>query len=316
MPCWSPFFLSDKARLKLEELVRQCPSVFSFAENRPLAATLSSIGLIAEMGGPLDRLSVHFEGGSPWKGELVVWGNEVGARLWREEAEELKPLTEGLAQFLHPFSVDPKGRLSHLIIFPALVADQFRKVGLELVIVRDWILNSGLKSDRSKAVEYTKSNLWEITENLSHTHASLIHRRKLPFFGTHDLADHLMGADCKGLDLSQALTEKVLEKFEMIFEGGMAPSFYSLIISYLIGLALDDLAQPRWYGSVTHRLLVEELLLRIEAPFWEENDIEGVFLPTTFNQLVAAMRSPLEEYKEKIRSGLGLLEEELLRYKA
>lgn len=307
---WQAFPIAGKARANLIRMAASREPVIPFAEHRPLASALACLGLQAEMGGTLDRLGEAFgippSPGVAWQSETIEYKGELGLRLWKNDVEEFHPTEERLSFFLHPLSIDEDGKLSRLVFFPALIADAFRARGIELVIVRDWILHSGLVEDRAQAVDYTRGNVWEIGQNIAYLQAGLMRERRLAFFGTHDLADHLMGATREGLDRSRPLVDRIWETYGRVFAGEASP--YALTLSYLIGLALDDLAQPQWYGSRHHEAFIDRLLARLENDDGPDFDL---FLPTSFNDVVAAMRDKSEAFEARVTEALEKLDQEM-----
>lgn len=313
---WQKYEINDSVRTKLIRLVEKQEPVFSFAQNRPLASLLTCFGFQAELGGKLDRFSQAMgidtsqTSFNPWKSEIIEYQKEIGIRLWVNGAEEFRP-TEGLVPFFNSLSIDPLGQFSQVIIFPAQIADLLLSQGVELVIVRDWILRSGLVQDRENALDYTKSNVWEIAQNCTLIQAQIMNNSQLAFFGTHDLMDHIMGATGSGLLQSQPLTSRILKCYETLFSSFRPTSNTHLILSYLIGMVLDDLAQPRWYGSKDHSLLANKILDHLNTLTLPVSEIGEVFIPNSFTPILNLLRSEDPNFAFKVDKEISSLLNEI-----
>lgn len=274
----------------LARRVRSLDEVFSFEEHPALASLCACVGLRFEMGNPLyDRLSPFLgrEPGDAWKSELVIRDGELGIRLEPADGRPLQPRHPDLRYILDAASLDSQGRLTSAVIFPRTVSATFAKKGFRLVIVRDWILASALNSDPQKAVSYLEANTWEIQSSPVRIQGPMMLRRDLAFFGTHDIVDHLFGLDRTGFEKLRATQAQVVEKVSEVFRRTTHPHGATLIVAYLLGIVLDDLAQPRWYGSEAHEAVLEHC----QSLLGRDSARETHLPPSSFHEVVRSMRS-------------------------
>lgn len=277
-----------------QDLVRRLQSreqILRFEEDPLFASLCTCFALDFEIGNPeFDRLSpfLGVEDLSVWEKTFVTRDNEVGLKLRRRDGVPLQPKHPDLCYLLDRSSIDEKGELSQAILFPRQIAATFREKGFHLVIVRDWILSTALCLDPGHTVRYLSTNEWEIRSHVAGTQAPMMTRNELAFFGTHDIVDHLFGADKSGFESLRAMHNRVLECFARLLQGPALHSRPHLLLAYLIGVALDDLAQPRWYGSVTHLETVDYCLAALEQAVVREAD---PVLPESFHAVAQWMRS-------------------------
>lgn len=277
-------------KIRLVSLLQTKPEIFSSADDPALAALCTCAGLQFELGErDFDRLSPFFGVDianireNPWASEIFIQDGRIGIKLWRKDGVALCVKHQGFSDIIDPSSFDARGELFEIVIFPADVAEKFRHKGFELVIVRDWILNSSLCLDQQKRVSYLLTNEWELDRCIANMQARLMTNHQLAFFGTHDVVDHLLGADRQRFDAFQTLFCRVQESLARV---SVNASKAQRMVSYLMGVVLDDMAQPRWYGSQKHASLLQ----------WAEADLERTFphdvkiLPQSFHRLAAVLR--------------------------
>ncbi len=291
--------LDLSAKLRLAERIRQGNPVLTFSEDPALASLCTCLALEREVGNPeFDRLSPFFgvlppkSAENPWNSEIFAKGDDLGIRFTRRDGKPLQVRHADFAKILAPESLGDHGELQQVVIYPNRVAVQFRARGFELVIVRDWILASALDVTGENRVSYLLTNEWEIRQNIARQQVDLMTKRQLPFFGTHDVVDHLLGADADRYDHFCDLFLEVQTILNAVFADAKAPSRRQLIVSYLIGVLLDDLAQPKWYGSSAHAHLVRSALSALQdaARPCVAVCVEPLILPPTFHSLVEALR--------------------------
>lgn len=274
--------LDAGARCALARRVREQSELIRFDAEPALASLCASVGLQFELGKPaFDRLSPFF-GATDLETEIICTDSEFGVRLKRKDGGAFQARHRDLANVIDPSSLDERGELSRIVIFPARVAKTYARKGFELVVVRDWILSSSLAEDDESRVPYLFANEWEIQSNIARTQAWLMTKRRLAFSGTHDIADHLLSADA---DKFGALSGLFEEARDVLDEG--PPSNAHLLVAYFIGVLLDDLAQPRWYGSAAHATAIREALRELDDMAPREVPLA---VPDWFHQRVAAIR--------------------------
>jgi hypothetical protein len=281
------------SKRNLVQRLQSRDEILRFEQDPLLASLCTCLGLEFEIGNPAFDRFTPFLGGEPtdfWQSQLVVRDGEVGIRIERADGQPLQPRHPDLAHLLDPDSLDRNGHLTKAILFPRQIAERYERRGFKLVIVRDWILNSALSLDATKTVSYLVANEWEIRSLISKTQAPMMMRNELAFFGTHDIVDHLFDSDSAAFARGRELYEKVVSVFEQVMGGTTRVSRPHLLLAYLIGVALDDMAQPRWYGSRTHTWVVENCLLALKEAVEQTGPLD---LPDSFHALAAIMRAPI-----------------------
>lgn len=299
---WQKFEVSDELIAGLARKLEAKEEIFSFRSEPLLASLISCLGLQFELGKKeQDRasflLGVDLEklpgGANPWRTEIIALGDQIGLRAWVPGREELAPLHEDFRLILHPLSMQ-NGRLSQLVIFPMQVAQAYEARGIELVVVRDWALSAFLS--RSRNLNYQKTNREEIEQNIALLQMKLMRGRRLAFTGTHDLGDHLLGGHAGGIAQSDSLLADLEHVYAKVFAPGKGLRS-QLVASYLVAVMLDDLVQPQWYGSTGHTLIARRALALIEV-LAKRPDIPAVFLPQSFHEIVARLRSREASFAE------------------
>ena len=298
---------SETKRILVEKL-KNGPELITYAEEPTLASLCTALGLQFEMGKrDSDRLSPFFgvdvpvSGENPWCNEIFTHEGEFAIRFFRADKQLLEVRHPDFCHILDPSSFAETGALTQLVIFPARVARTFADKGFGLVVVRDWILTSALCDSEENRVSYLFANEWEIQNNIAHTQAKLMTQRQLAFSGTHDIADHLLGADAARFDECRDLFVEAVQVFTHVFWKRASATKQKLLLSYLIGVVLDDLAQPRWYGSLKHRFLAKKALDEL-LQIAQAQDVGTWALPPSFQQLIDSLRQK-EEPLLQLESG-------------
>lgn len=305
--------LTPRARENLRALVARQPAVFGIESEPLLGGLLACLGILGELNTRLDRLA-EFLGADGRKlvGEVIREDGEYGLGVAFADGGELRPISRELLPFFAPSSVAADGTLRRMAIFPERIARFYRARGIELVIVRDWILSTCLAEAPELAVDYNHANAWELVNNIGFQQAELMVLKGLPFFGTHDIVDHLAGASAAGLDLSGPLVERVYRKMQSVFYcgNGSAPD---LLISYFFGILLDDFAQPRWYGCARHGWLAERMLA-----LWDERPLPGPLaleelptVPSYWSAWIESLRAGRPTFREEQESYLARFRSEV-----
>jgi hypothetical protein len=285
--------MDSSSRRRLAEKLQAGTEILRFEEDPLLASLCACMGLHFEIGDPAyDRLSLFFgvdpAAENPWRKEIITAGEKIGLRLTRKDGRPLEVRHPDFANLLDASSFDEKGELTRLVLFPADIARTYATKGFDLVIVRDWFLNTCLGDDERR-VPYLYANRWEIEENIALTQARLLARPQLAFFGTHDIADHLLQLDRDRFESFRPLYDEVLGTFDEVFPAGEKKSGPVLLVSYLLGIVLDDLAQPRWYESRRHEALARMAMPALRALGGARGPTAD--LPPSFHSLVERLRS-------------------------
>lgn len=275
---------------------------FSFIEEPRVAALVSSLGIQREVLTVSNELVGHVfdaETGREvqWhemRSELVASGESIGVRIWVPGSSVLTIVNEGLAAFVNPrFSLDAKNNLGQLVFFPESVDQILRLEGGELVIVPEWGLNT-IFGGFDPGVHFYQTNLWEIDNNDTLRFARLLGRRQIPLLGTHDLTAHSAGVRRAEMDRLAALGDRIADLLGSYFSSakGAKVNRASLIIPYLIGVLLDDLAQPVHYGSKKRLFVIDALLEVIRSnPINLTEPRRILRAPRAFRRLIEFTRS-------------------------
>lgn len=279
-------------RQRLAAKLRTHGEVLRFADDPALVSLCTCIGLQMEVGAPaLDRLSPFWGvDGRRLHSECILEGSDVGIRWWRDDGEALELRHEDFRYVVDRASFDANGRLRQIVVFPARVAAQFRRRGFELVVVRDWFLTAGFGDEHAR-VNYLYANDWEIRNVVARTQAQLMQRRQLVFSGTHDVVDHLLGAEAEGYATALPTVSSALAALEEAFPGEAEETTGAHVVAYFLAVVLDDLAQPRWYRSTKHQQCAQRLANALPAARlrpWRLAD----GLPAGFHAMVAHLRAP------------------------
>jgi hypothetical protein len=290
--------ITSSVRRKLVDKVQRQSEVISFEDDPALASLCTALGLQFELGRiDYDRMSPFFgvepssDGNNPWISEIISRDSKVGLRFRPKDGRKLEIRHPDFRYIIDPSSFDDKGELSHIVIFPGDIAATYKAKGFQLVIVRDWILTSSLNLDERTQVPYLYANQWEIENNIAATQVRLMVKNQLAFSGTHDVVDHLLGAHSSRFNVFRDLFQQVFKTYEVVFPQGQSRSWNVLVHSYLIGVLLDDLAQPKWYGSKNHEALLRMALMNIRGNQPPASDSKRAEFPPSFHALVDCLRS-------------------------
>lgn len=270
------FDLEDpKLCSKLRSLVQNSNEVFSIEEEPAKGAMCALRGLVFEFMNPeLDRLSPFFgidfsETRSAFNIQCVEseeWG--LGIKIERLNGLSFEARHLDLVHILNQESFS-ESELKRIVIFPLEVASRFKKLGIQLVIVRDWILQTALHDQGLAPLNYFICNESEQEMVIGATQAQLMKNYNLPFFGTHDIVDHLFGLNRINFESSQKMASKVLPTLLSLQQNRERAEAVELKMAYASGVLLDDLAQPKFYNSSKHfealELLDEALKIKSSA---------------------------------------------------
>jgi len=169
-------------------LVRQ-PEIVSFKDELKLASLVASLGIQREAGTLNDEMArfvFDAETGEiiPYhhiRSELVQYNGAVGVRIWAEGHERIDLRFRGIQPLLHPrFSYREDGSIYQCVFFPESIAKILALQGAELVLVREWGMNTifgGFDPEK----HYYQTNFWELENNDTLRFAKLVESRKIPF---------------------------------------------------------------------------------------------------------------------------------------
>ncbi len=284
--------LSSSARLRLAEKLNSLSEPFGFEGDPALASLCTAVGIQSELGKKdFDRLSPFFTNESEedfLKSDIIIQDGKIGLRLFRKDQKNLQVRHPDFAYLIDKDSFNEQEELAQILIFPMDIAETYRRRGFQLVIVPTWLKSSVLDED---AVKYFYANSWEVRNNIALTQVNLMLNQQLPFFGTHDIVDHLLGADINQYNILRMLYCESAPILNRVFQGEKRSSLSHLLVSYLIGVLLDDLAQPKWYASARHSQLVRTALAVTEGNSLKILQKDEVIIPNSFHRLMTAVRS-------------------------
>ncbi|NRA67480.1 MAG: hypothetical protein HRU19_23570 [Pseudobacteriovorax sp.] len=270
----------------------------SFQKEPQLASLCCCLGLDFEIGRPdYDRLSALVGLAEPnklvsWSTEFVESGGEIGIIMTPPNSETLLPQHPDLSNILDRKSMNTQGQINRLVIFPHLVANHYYSKGLDLGILPEWMLSL---LDPSYDSSYFVANLDEANNNIVDSQLNLLTSKRLVFSGTHDISDHLIGFHTRGLNANHSFFLSVQKRLNAIDPASKQNASYYLL-SYLVAVLLDDLAQPLWYESDLHKTVIKAALQQIESEKSLQRS-ELKHLPHSFHKLVASMRQlPKQEF--------------------
>ena len=261
----------DKECLR-SELLRQ-QSVFSISANPKLGVILASLGVQQEVGTINDQLSRYLFNASTEKqipteclrSELIEYNGHVGVRIWAEGIDNFDLRIKGLRILLNPeLSLDNDGSVKQLVFFPESIAKIKSLENADLVIVKEWALNTIFGGFDPKKRFY-ETNSWELVENDALRYTELLENRQIAFVGTHDLAAHMSGLQKEEFAELQALGTKTRKRFAKYFSEMKRASVCSLVLPYAAGVLLDDLAQPGNYGALGRRFAFDAVMDAIDS---------------------------------------------------
>lgn len=292
------FTITSEMKSNLRMVLQKQPAIFSFSEQPALASLIACLGLQFEMGrSGWDRLSVPLGielqdyRQNPWHSKIITVDEQIGICFWIPKRIEFFPRHADFAEILHPLSLDQKGKLSQIVIFPNQVAQKYARRGLDLVIVKDWVLSSFLAEGfEERPVNYFHVNAHEIASNSARWQAQLLAKNQVAFSGTHDVADHLLGGGSNGFRDKSEFYQRVQSIYEFIFSKSSSEKS-SLIVSYILGVLLDDMAQPQWYESAAHLEFAQKTLSWLQSATTHSPRVRTLSLPRSFDFFMLALRS-------------------------
>lgn len=300
----------DLLRSRFTELAEET----AFSDEPLLASKVAAYGIFREIGTINDELARFIfdaDTGTPvlresLKAEFVEWRGLFGVRIHSTQSTRLELRTKGFYEVVHPgLSKNEDGTLHSLYIFPEIIREIAKGEGVELVLVKTWGMNS-IFGGFDPAKEYYQTNFWEIENNDALKFADLIRRRRLALMGTHDLIAHVAGLDHLHWPLLVENANRVYESINAYFKTTTKPSVSALILPYLMGVVLDDLAQPPSDSSKSHLAVLEELitvLAKRDVPANLPTLLKE--FPRSFQDLVELSRNTAaskSEIKEKVKN--------------
>ncbi len=227
------------------------------------------------------------------RAEIIEYHGFTGVRIWAEGYDRLDLKLKGIRELLHPtFSFNPDGTVKQCVIFPESVAKIAKLQGAELVLVSEWAINTIFGGfDRSKL--FYETNAWELVHNDALRYSGLLESRQIAFLGTHDLTAHISGMSRLALDELQTLGAEALQRFHRYFGFMKKPSVYSLVLPYAAGVLLDDLAQPRNYGSPGRRFVFEKVMAALDRRMIDPAEPRLLTrFPDSYEKLIQLARDP------------------------
>src|SRR5690349_10830170 len=206
-----------------------------FETEPELAAEIAALGLWREIGTINDQLSrklvtADTRSSLPMecaRAELIEYHGYIGVRIWYEDHKRLMTTRRHLEALLHPsLSFNDDGTIRQLVIFPITVARIAQLEDTRLVIVPSWALDLPL-TDRHHATAYyldfaTPEQWARVPQQVLH-YCRLTENQVIPFFTTHDLADHLAGFFAVSWSLLGGLARRIRECLERVFADCSAP---------------------------------------------------------------------------------------------
>jgi hypothetical protein len=296
-----------------------------FAKNPKFSAVIASLGLCHEIGTVNDELApLIFDANTgvvvppkSMKAKLVKLGDLTGVRIYSEASTRLDVRLRSVGDLLHPdYSFNPDHTMRELVIFPEIIAKIVALQGVELALVRDWGMNTVFGGfDGSHG--YYQTNYWELSSNDALIFAELIKEGRLAFLGTHDFVAHITGVKAENLTSLRRDAETVHKSITNYLKDSQTPSLASLILPYIIGVVLDDLAQPPVYrsedgGTGRHAFLRELLAELNRAAISPKTPTTLLEFPEQFIKIMDLARAPgIEKDPSLIRSSVRSLVREI-----
>ena len=305
----------------LRDRFRKLDEVTPFRANPKLCALIASFGIVREIGTVNDELARFIfdtDLGQPvplssLKGELIEWNSLNGVRITSTVSQRLELRTNGFYDLVHPgLSKNTDDTLHALHIFPEILAKIAAEEGVELVTIKSWGENSifgGFDPEKS----YYQTNLWEIENNDVLKFSGLIGNAQIALLGTHDLIAHIAGIRRDAWPALKQQAQTVFQAVEDYFLSTPKPSIAALILPYTIGVILDDLAQPPTYGSVSHTVVLNELLRQLAEKSIPANLATLLTsFPKSFQRIIDLSRTyGIEQNKELIKTTVSSMVSEI-----
>jgi hypothetical protein len=304
-----PYTLTAKERERLRGFISAQGEVFKFSTDPKTASLIAALGIHQEVGTLNDDLArfVFEKDGitlvprTALKSELVKLGSRFGVRIWAMGRTEIVVRLPGFKALLHPeHSFNADGSTREIVIFPETIAQIIALENVEAVLVKAWVLNT-VFGGLGAGAQYYEVKLWDIENNDTLLFSRITEKRLVPFLSTHDLAVHISGLKGKEWDEIEKDAARVRKSLEIYFLGVKKPSVGALILPYLTGVVLDDLAQALVYRSPGHLAVLNELLRVLDARELAPG-LGGrlVTFPEKFNAIVELARSSDVDQIERV----------------
>lgn len=314
----SHFDLTEEILKGLETKLRSLPRITPLSEDFEFSSLLTSYGILREVGSPNNEIARFvFDAdknevvpSDSLRGKIVCLGKTFGVEIECSLTDRLEVKAYGVRELLHPdYSFHEDGTIKKLVIFPEAVAKIASLQNITLVIVKDWAMNTIFGGfDPQKG--YYQTNFWELENNDTLLFSGLIKNRQIAFLGTHDFIAHVANVNESKWDDLVKLAERVERLVRNLISTTKTPTMASLILPYTAGVILDDLAQPPSYGSLSHQVVLEEVLNRIEDASIP-SDLPSTLsrFPKSFEKVILLSRSELNE--ESLKRDSKILIEEM-----
>lgn len=269
----TPFSLTPEREAALRSQTLGMGEVISFREQPEFCSLVASVGLWREIGTHNDELAPFLYDAptgqnipvANLRAELVQYRGHVGVRVWAPGHAQLELRLPGIKELLNPrFSYDAEGSLYQCVFFPQSIAKILALQDTHLVVVRAWAMNT-IFGGFGPAQPYYQTNFWELENNDTLRFANLLTAQQIPLLGTHDLCAHIAGVAASAWPGLRTRAQRVKETLQDYFSEVKVPTLTSLVIPYVVGVLLDDLAQPRHYSARSQALMIEEGLKVIAA---------------------------------------------------
>lgn len=148
-----------------------------------------------------------------------------------------------------------------------------------------------------------KTNTTELSNNYAQIQVKMLTNKQIAFMGTHDLVDHLLDGNSKAMITNNNFFTDIQNVFIKNFNTSLKKNNSKLILSYLIGVLLDDLAQPIHYKSQKHIYVIKKCLSYFKK-YNLKND-KKLFLDQFFSQLISEVRDKESISKKLIDTKLN-----------
>ena len=307
---WQP---SPAEKEDLRRRLLASDAVVPFSADPDLLTRVAALGMQQEVGTQNDELARFvFDADSDavvarasLRAELVTYGNEVGVRIWAEGHPRITLRFPGIRALLHPrHCFDADGHLRQLVVFPSVVARWLGTQGVEAVLVKAWALNT-VFGGFAPSDGYYQTNMWELSNIDVLQYARLVERRQIAFLGTHDLVAHISGTRGEAWTELAKTATRVRQCIEGYLAGVPDPNLSALILPYVAGIFLDDLAQPPCYGAPSRLAGLDAVLRAIESRALPPGELRyQLRFPESYERLVTLVRFGSDRDVEQQAPGL------------
>jgi hypothetical protein len=303
--------LTDAEQASLKARLSQLDDTFPFHHDPEFASTVAAVGMQREVGTHNDdiaRFLFDHKSGElidrkSLRVQLVRYRNNVGVKIWSTMTDAIEVRFKGFTEYINPqFSYDADGRLKQLVIFPQSVCQILALHGVEAVIVKPWAMNT-IFGGFNPQDNFYQTNMWELANNDTVRFSELVAARQVPFLGTHDFIAHIVGTDGARWQTLAPRGDEVHKTLQHYFAGVMHPSLPALILPYVAGVLLDDLAQPPSYDDPTRSIPLRYVMDAISSREIAPNSKQVLTrFPTSFEKLIDLARlRPLVEVRESAK---------------